>query len=126
MRELPRPDNEGVSAGQQRRRAALGLTVRWAKGTAGSGPRRRTVLTGPKFDWAAAVELVNWLSDNKIQLIHVTQGHLDEWVNAGAVHVAARRPVPPLGDQDEGHVDRTEDPTASTRTQRTYGRSRSC
>lgn len=28
------------------------LTVRWAKGTAGSGPRRRTVLTVPKFDWS--------------------------------------------------------------------------
>lgn len=27
------------------------VTVRWAKGTAGSGPRRRTVLTVPKFDW---------------------------------------------------------------------------
>jgi integrase/recombinase XerD len=28
------------------------LTVRWAKGTRGSGPRRRTVLTVPEFDWA--------------------------------------------------------------------------
>lgn len=27
------------------------VTVRWAKGTAGSGPRRRTVLTVPEFDW---------------------------------------------------------------------------
>lgn len=27
------------------------LTVRWAKGMAGSGPRRRTVLTVPQFDW---------------------------------------------------------------------------
>ena len=27
------------------------VTVRWAKGTTGSGPRRRTVLTVPEFDW---------------------------------------------------------------------------
>lgn len=27
------------------------VTIRWAKGTAGSGPRRRTVLTVPEFDW---------------------------------------------------------------------------
>ncbi|WP_409047085.1 tyrosine-type recombinase/integrase [Microbacterium sp. HA-8] len=28
------------------------LNVRWGKGTRGSGPRRRTVLTVPEFDWA--------------------------------------------------------------------------
>lgn len=27
------------------------VIVRWAKGTAGSGPRRRTVLTVPEFEW---------------------------------------------------------------------------
>ena len=47
--------------------AALGLTVLWAKGTAGSGPRRRTVLTVPQFDWAAAVELGNWLWERKLR-----------------------------------------------------------
>lgn len=31
------------------------LTVRWAKGTAGSGPRRRTVLTVPRFDWSVGM-----------------------------------------------------------------------
>jgi len=37
------------------------VQVRWAKGTAGSGPRRRTVLTVPAFDWV--VELLGfWLS----------------------------------------------------------------
>lgn len=37
------------------------VQVRWAKGTAGSGPRRRTVLTVPEFDWV--VELLEfWLS----------------------------------------------------------------
>lgn len=37
------------------------VQVRWAKGTAGSGPRRRTVLTVPQFDWV--VELLDfWLS----------------------------------------------------------------
>ncbi|MDQ1724586.1 MAG: hypothetical protein QOG52_1614 [Frankiaceae bacterium] len=33
-------------------------TIRWAKGTAGSGPRRRTVLTVPEFDWV--VELLRY------------------------------------------------------------------
>ena len=28
------------------------VQIRWAKGTAGSGPRRRTVLTVPEFDWS--------------------------------------------------------------------------
>lgn len=37
------------------------LQVRWAKGTKGSGPRRRTVLTVPQFDWV--VDLIKyWLS----------------------------------------------------------------
>lgn len=37
------------------------LTVRWAKGTKGSGPRRRTVLTSPEFAWA--VELLQYWCD---------------------------------------------------------------
>jgi len=37
------------------------VQVRWAKGTAGSGPRHRTVLTVPEYDWV--VELLRfWLS----------------------------------------------------------------
>jgi integrase/recombinase XerD len=37
------------------------VQVRWAKGTAGSGPLRRTVLTVPKFEWV--VDLLEfWLS----------------------------------------------------------------
>ncbi len=36
-------------------------TIRWAKGTAGSGPRRRTVLTVPEFDWVVDV-LRYWTS----------------------------------------------------------------
>jgi site-specific recombinase XerD len=40
------------------------LTVRWAKGTKGSGPRRRTVLTSPEFPWA--VELLQyWCSEGR-------------------------------------------------------------
>jgi integrase/recombinase XerD len=31
------------------------VTIRWAKGTAGSGPRRRTVLTVPEFDWVVGM-----------------------------------------------------------------------
>ena len=38
------------------------VTVRWAKGTAGSGPRRRTVLTVPEFDWV--VDLLRfWITE---------------------------------------------------------------
>ncbi len=37
------------------------LTVRWGKGTAGSGPRRRTVLTVPEFEWVIPL-LEFWLS----------------------------------------------------------------
>lgn len=35
------------------------LQVRWGKATKGSGPRRRTVLTVPEFDWIIAV-LEHW------------------------------------------------------------------
>lgn len=31
------------------------LTVHWTKGMAGSGPRRRTVLTTPRFNWVTAL-----------------------------------------------------------------------
>ncbi len=37
------------------------VQVRWAKGTRGSGPRRRTVLTAPEFDWVVPL-LELWLS----------------------------------------------------------------
>ena len=38
------------------------VTVRWAKGTTGSGPRRRTVLTVPEFDWV--VDLLRfWITE---------------------------------------------------------------
>lgn len=37
------------------------VQVRWAKGTAGSGPRRRTVLTVPEFEWVVPL-LEFWLS----------------------------------------------------------------
>lgn len=37
------------------------VTIRWAKGTAGSGPRRRTVLTVPEFDWVVPM-LRAWTS----------------------------------------------------------------
>ncbi|MGW9156106.1 tyrosine-type recombinase/integrase [Microbacterium sp. NPDC055665] len=40
------------------------LTVRWAKGTKGSGPRRRTVLTTPKFAWAVPL-MQTWLSPGR-------------------------------------------------------------
>ncbi|WP_217700811.1 hypothetical protein [Krasilnikoviella flava] len=31
------------------------MTVCWAKGVAGTGPRRRTVLATPQFDWVTSV-----------------------------------------------------------------------
>ena len=37
------------------------VQVRWAKGMRGSGPRRRTVLTTPEFDWVVDL-LQHWLS----------------------------------------------------------------
>lgn len=40
------------------------LTVRWAKGMTGTGPRRRTVLTTPQFDWVTAL-LQAWLSPGR-------------------------------------------------------------
>jgi site-specific recombinase XerD len=42
------------------------VQVRWAKGTAGSGPRRRTVLTVPEFDWVIDL-LREWTSDGMRQ-----------------------------------------------------------
>lgn len=39
----------------------VGLQVRWAKGTKGFGPRRRTVLTVPEVDWVVG-QLEHWLS----------------------------------------------------------------
>jgi len=46
-------------------------TIRWAKGTAGSGPRRRTVLTVPEFDWVVPMLRV-WTSP----------GHRDRFTTA--------------------------------------------
>jgi integrase/recombinase XerD len=40
------------------------LTVRWAKGTKGSGPRRRTVLTSPEFAWTVDL-LKYWCDDGR-------------------------------------------------------------
>ncbi len=43
------------------------LQVRWAKGTKGSGPRRRTVLTVPYFEWVVDL-LTGWLSPSGREL----------------------------------------------------------
>lgn len=40
------------------------VTVRWAKGLKASGPRRRTVLTVPAFDWVVPL-LQDWLSQGR-------------------------------------------------------------
>jgi site-specific recombinase XerD len=47
------------------------VAIRWAKGTAGSGPRRRTVLTVPEFDWVVPM-LQAWTSS----------GHRDRFTTA--------------------------------------------
>lgn len=47
------------------------VTVRWAKGTAGSGRRRRTVLTVPQFEWVVPM-LQAWTSP----------GHRDRFTTA--------------------------------------------
>ena len=47
------------------------LTVRWAKGTKGSGPRRRTVLTSPEFAWA--VELLQYWCGEGRQLFSTAE-----------------------------------------------------
>ena len=40
------------------------LVVRWAKGTKGSGPRRRTVLTAPEFSWVVDL-LTYWFDEGR-------------------------------------------------------------
>ena len=40
------------------------VTVRWAKGMAASGPRRRTVLTVPEFEWVVPL-LGDWLGPGR-------------------------------------------------------------
>ncbi|BBY66806.1 hypothetical protein MHEL_50490 [Mycolicibacterium helvum] len=40
------------------------MTVRWAKDTKGSGPRRRTVLTSPEFPWVVDL-LQYWCSEGR-------------------------------------------------------------
>lgn len=47
------------------------MTVRWAKSTKGSGPRRRTVLTAPEFSWV--VELFgDWCTEGRRLLVTPT------------------------------------------------------
>jgi integrase len=40
------------------------VQVRWAKGTSGSGPRRRTVLTVPEFEWVVEL-LAFWTAEGR-------------------------------------------------------------
>jgi len=65
------------------------VTVRWAKGTAGSGPRRRTVLTVPEFGWVVPM-LQSWTSP----------GHRDRFMTAdrsAALWPSERAPRVTLG-----------------------------
>ncbi|BDZ50499.1 hypothetical protein GCM10025867_48370 (plasmid) [Frondihabitans sucicola] len=78
------------------------LTVRWAKGVKGSGPRRRTVLTVPEFDWV--VELADkWISSERRGRFSHADGSLALWPSErgnrislgtlGDAFTAARRAV---------------------------------
>ncbi|MBC7632280.1 site-specific integrase [Aeromicrobium sp.] len=54
------------------------VQVRWAKGTAGSGPRRRTVLTAPEFSWV--VDLLQfWISPAGRERFTTADRSLDMW-----------------------------------------------
>lgn len=54
------------------------VQVRWAKGTKGSGPRRRTVLTVPQFEWVVEL-LKDWLSPSG-RALFATSGSIDRHV----------------------------------------------
>lgn len=54
------------------------LTVRWGKATAGSGPRRRTVLTVPEFEWAIPL-LEHWLSPGQRDRFPKAEGGMALW-----------------------------------------------
>ncbi|QDE34837.1 site-specific integrase [Microbacterium foliorum] len=54
------------------------LTVRWGKGTEGSGPRRRTVLTVPKFEWAVPL-MKTWLAPGRRNEFPTSEGSPALW-----------------------------------------------
>ena len=65
------------------------VQVRWAKGTAGSGPRRRTVLTVPKFEWV--VELLGfWLSPAGRARFATAERSLDLWTSERSARASLR------------------------------------
>jgi site-specific recombinase XerD len=69
------------------------VQVRWAKGTAGSGPRRRTVLTVPEFDWVVDL-LKEWTSGGMRQRFATADRSSALWPSERADRVA----VGSLGD----------------------------
>ena len=65
------------------------VQVRWAKGTKGSGPRRRTVLTVPQFEWVVEL-LKNWLSPSGRALFATADRSTAMWPSERSGSVVVR------------------------------------
>lgn len=64
------------------------VQVRYAKGMSGSGPRRRTVLTVPEFDWVVGI-LEHWMSQHGRELFATADRSASLWPSerAGATGI---------------------------------------
>ena len=65
------------------------VQVRWAKGTKGSGPRRRTVLTVPQFEWVVEL-LKDWLSPSGRALFATADRSTAMWPSERSGSVVVR------------------------------------
>lgn len=65
------------------------VQVRWAKGTKGSGPRRRTVLTVPQFDWVVGL-IDAWLSPEGRELFSTADRSSAMWPSERSGSVVVR------------------------------------
>jgi site-specific recombinase XerD len=64
------------------------LFVRWGKGSKGSPPKRRTVLTIPEMDWIVEV-LDHYLAEIRPQI--ASSSHPAVWINERCAHISVRR-----------------------------------
>jgi integrase/recombinase XerD len=65
------------------------VQVRWAKGTKGSGPRRRTVLAGSQFEWVVEL-LKDWLSPSGRALFATADRSTAMWPSERSGSVVVR------------------------------------
>jgi integrase/recombinase XerD len=72
------------------------VEVRYAKGSRGSGPRRRTVLTSPEFDWVIGL-LEFWVSAEGRARFPAADRSLSMWPG---VHPGPGRPLLRVHDRD--------------------------